>query len=51
MILALLPFVVGGALLGNFLHNKVNPFAFRVLVWTVLIIAGGILVLNLCAGK
>lgn len=51
MIFALLPFVVGGALLGNFLHNKVNQFAFRVLVWTVLIIAGGILVLNLCAGK
>ena len=51
MIFALLPFVVGGALLGNFLHNKVNQFAFRVLVWTVLIIAGGILVLNLCTGK
>ena len=47
MILSLLPFILGGLFMGNFLHHKVNQFAFRVLVWTVLLIAAGILTFNL----
>jgi uncharacterized membrane protein YfcA len=42
-----LPFIAGGMLLGNFLHNKVNQYYFKVLVYTVLLIAGMMLTFNL----
>ena len=42
-----LPFIAGGMLLGNFLHNKVNQYYFKVLVYTVLLIAGMMLTCNL----
>ena len=42
-----LPFVAGGMLLGNYLHSKVDQYRFKVLVYSVLLIAGCMLTFNL----
>lgn len=44
---AALPFIAGGMLLGNFLHNRVNQYTFKVLVYVVLLVAGCMLTFNL----
>ncbi len=44
---AVLPFIGGGMLLGNFFHNKVDQHCFKVLVYSVLLIAGCMLTFNL----
>lgn len=38
-----LPFIVGGMLLGDHLHNKVNQKKFTILVYSLLIVVGSIL--------
>ena len=44
---AALPFIGGGMVLGNFLHNKVNQHHFKVLIYSVLLAAGCMLTFNL----
>ena len=46
LILAALPFMVIGVLIGDHLHRKVNQFYFRVCVYMVLWIAGAVMLIR-----